>query len=185
MGQSYIATRNSMLQTYPRLFLDEADVLHHLFFVSGNGFSWKAGVLTDGLLCSARSTEARRSRRLFVNSFFNSKFKSAVLESIQHLDIETERSQERLRRLQLLKQETTEYFLHSNGCIGLVIHPLSEYAKILNVPTDVKSDWLAAARTALSVARAQFRRTVSDDKWLTRAEAYLKHFEVEKQHVRL
>ncbi|MCI0526394.1 MAG: hypothetical protein L0Y56_02930 [Nitrospira sp.] len=38
---SYEKTKETMMEAYPRLFMDELDVLDHLFFTNGNGYEWK------------------------------------------------------------------------------------------------------------------------------------------------
>lgn len=45
---SYADTMRVMVFAYPSLFADEYDVLHHLFFVNGNGYEWEGGELVSG-----------------------------------------------------------------------------------------------------------------------------------------
>jgi len=45
---NYETTKRTMMDAYPSLFTCEADVLHHLFFVIGNGYEWVDGELSDG-----------------------------------------------------------------------------------------------------------------------------------------
>lgn len=44
---NYKDTLRVLLEVYPSIFTDEAAVLHHLFFVNGNGYHWQNGQLVE------------------------------------------------------------------------------------------------------------------------------------------
>jgi hypothetical protein len=177
MRRTYVATREALLSAFPRLFIDETDVLHGLFFVTGNGFKWDKGTLTDGQSLCSLVTRAQRDHARFRAPFIAAGFTEVDFPSLRMQDTpETERAQERARRLQLATQKKNTYFLRKDGSVGEALHPLSEYSKILNVPPDVRPDWLASAKLALSSVRVQFKCSVSDEKWLRIAELRLAEF---------
>lgn len=59
---TYAETKRVMMDAYPTLFVDEADVLHHLFFVNGNGYEWVEGELVDVFDPDIDSLVERRRR---------------------------------------------------------------------------------------------------------------------------
>lgn len=190
---TYEETKALMMEVYPSLFVDEADVLHHLFFVNGNGYSWEDGELTDGETPEATRAQAKRDRehqnKHFVKpvlSRFDDFLKSrdaldpetrATLEKLmadsdqrtkdlfQSDDPEVERAKEVQNRLRWIKSDSKQssWFLLPDGRIGRELYPLCEYADILHVPEDVKPDWLMAAVKALSVARSDLFRRTAKD----------------------
>jgi hypothetical protein len=195
---SYVATRDAMICAYPSLFLDEADVLHQLFFTNGNGYDWFHGELiegrvNDGKLVMRTSLEksvqkARAQDRQYVvqqitwdlgalltDDFESIDFWKALLKAIDDGDdttyVKLRHEQERKYRLSCIKnKKDSSRFLLPDGTIGSKLYPMCEYADILRVPDDVKPDWLAASKKALDWALGPTCRTTAEDRrWLKKA----------------
>jgi hypothetical protein len=66
------------------------------------------------------------------------------------------------------------YFFREDGTVGRTLYPLCKYSQILNIPQDIKPDWLDAAKRAVEIARTKFRCTEQDLASLNEAEAQLK-----------
>jgi hypothetical protein len=195
---NYLETKKLMMKAYPTLFLDEADVLHHLFAVGGNGYDWIDGELSSGrtpeeVLEEARQCEedSRRHREEIIQSWkkldaeLHEVLKGSGVKPPKTLRVFNRpekvpttpaeiRKAEQARRLWYAKEMPGDcYFLRKDGSVGRRLHPMCQYADILHVPEDVKPDWLAAACKAVMVLRTEFKCTKEDLKWLKKAEALL------------
>jgi hypothetical protein len=163
-----------MMRQYPCLFPDEHHVLHQLFFVNGNGWYWIEGELIDPW--------ERPDEELFAD------------HAVYHLRLLADYDMEEYtafkgvvdslgpaeagRMLADLGREDGKKNPLDWDNYG--IYPLCEYAKIANLPDDIKPDWLQAARRALDWART-VKTTESDKQWLEKAEMRL--FELKQKEV--
>jgi hypothetical protein len=191
---NYRDTKVAMLAAYPRLFLDEAEVLHHLFFVNGNGYHWENGELTDGstsiaeVVQQAREDHRRHCRDEILWAEGHADGHSLVDRTRRHWQNvlahmnekryeSNERRRERKYRLWCVKNMGDMakdcWFLRKDGSIGRVMYPLCQYADILHIPDDVKPDWLKAAVKAMEVAET-LKTTKADRAWLRTARAQIK-----------
>ena len=114
--------RQAMIE-YPLLFASRTQVLHHLFWVNGNGYEWLNGELVDYQPHKLKPYKALekgygKEREKALEAF--SKFVSKHDEFVDNYKIPL-----------------------SN------VYPICEYACIMNIPDDVKPDWLEAARESL------------------------------------
>jgi hypothetical protein len=180
----YADTLRVMLDCYPSLFVDEADVLHHLFFVNGNGYDWEGGELVarddDGV---AADEAIRRKRARTLRELRTALDRLGASETFYRTEIarheagpEVEREAERENRRHMIERGRAGdvYFHLPDGRIGRKLYPLWEKSDILLVPFDVKPDWLEAAERAVALAKSNlFRRTALDDELLFRAEQRL------------
>lgn len=161
----YTQTKKYLMDAYPSLFVDEADVLHHLFFVNGNGYEWVEGQLVD--VCSPEqdldATRAQDKRRLEWEAKMaaakgsDTRFYEQQLALIAKSPAAQRRAerQYRIRRCTQRRPPGSRirdcHYLDEGGKLRRYLYPLCEYADILHVPDDVKSDWLKAAEKALSL----------------------------------
>lgn len=157
----YRLLRKALMDAYPTLFVDEDDVLDHLFFVNGNGFKWVDGELTDGddtpekVVQRSRENnqqryeaEVERNRR----EGCDTSYMEQLLYDDLHKTPACIRRREKKTRIDQARRYGLEYGVIRNGIVIRSLYPLCEYAKILHVPADVKPDWLAAARKAYEMA---------------------------------
>lgn len=114
---------------FSRLFPSRTEVLHHLFYVDGNGYEWKNGELTDGE---------------------NSKY-----PKFYNLNANREKPDENQKRRDAVYKKISDFFKKNPDVCSIhtthlsSIYPICQYAKILNLPLDIKDDWIDGAREAL------------------------------------
>lgn len=169
---NYEDTKTGMLLAYPRLFIDEVDVLHQLFFVNGNGMEWKNGELTDGKTSIQQYIDEANMHRGDLDKT-NPDYMpmGATIE-----ELHSKEEKYRLRMIEDYGEECDCWYLLSDGRIGRIMYPICQYAKILHVPKDVKQDWLKAANKAIELTRTDiFRLTESDKEWIQKADLRIKY----------
>lgn len=190
---TYEETKALAMEVYPSLFVDEADVLHHLFFINGNGYRWTNGELTDDDTPDVTRARAKEGRERFNKEVLTGmltrfddflegletddpearetvqKIQARAKERqealIQSDDPEVERAKEIKNRLRWIETNPSKssWFLLPDGRIGRELYPLCQYADILHTPDDVKPDWLIAAVKALTVVRSDLFRRTPSD----------------------
>lgn len=183
---TYEETKQYLLDAYPSLFVDETDVLHHLFFVNGNGYEWYGGQLID--VCDPnedldvrRIQEQRRFRvqakqaseegRGYMAKYFEEQI--ALLDKSPAEQREVER-QDRIKRCTRRRPPGSRiresYRLDEHGNLQHYLYPLCEYADILHTPDDVQPDWFEAAQRALTLVGGPLIHHQDDEhenqKWL-------------------
>lgn len=186
------------MDAYPSLFVDEADVLHHLFFVNGNGYEWVDGQLVD--VCSSSqdldATRVQDKRRLkweakkAAAEGRDTRFYEQQLALIAKSPAAQRRAerQHRIRRCTQRRPPGSRirecHYLDEQGRLKHYLYPLCEYADILHVPDDVKLDWFKAAQKALTLIGGplvhRLGETQSNKKYLRQAQKRLK--EIEEKH---
>lgn len=182
----YKETKETLMEAYPSLFLYEADVLHHLFFVIGNGYEWENGELVGrNMKKEDLIKEARESNRRFLLDSFNwaknndsepSFFENYYKKELALLDDPDYVKKKRRRELKRRKLwiEESHAFRCPDGRIGRQIYPLCEYSCIMTLPSDIKPDWLKAARKALQLIPSGYLSVSrTDKKWLLKAEKHI------------
>jgi len=144
----YRETKRLMMKYHPEIFPSEKEILHHLFFVNGNGYDWENGDLVDFMHRS--EAKLREDRKDF-------------LAWSKRLSGDTDKAMKKLKRLGVKIPDSVPKMVGRKR-----IYPLCKYADIMNIPDDVKLDWLKAARKALDVSR-NLKRTKEDIQWLVKA----------------
>jgi hypothetical protein len=163
----------TLMDAYPTLFINEDDVLRHLFFVIGNGYEWVDGELVDVRMGHATPEEMIRTARSQREPWREDYQKaladcdksgldgSYYREQLANLDAPAAfmRKKERAHRIKQVHEGRGKdcWFIRKDGSLGSYLYPLSEYARILHVPAEVKPDWLKAARAAYHMAMAHLR----------------------------
>lgn len=157
------------MDAYPSLFVDEADVLDHLFFTIGNGYEWVEGQLVD--VCEERDdqyverTQKKRIERAHkrLADALNDHGEDCSLVPYYREELAlakkspaAQRTAERRQRLQRAKnpignKRTQVYILDKDGKLKRYVYPICEYAYIVSIPDDVQPDWFKAAQTALKL----------------------------------
>ena len=173
---SYKKFLKAMLRYWPRLFIDEKDVLEHFFFTNGNGLDWKDGELTDNM------TNAQRLKQKKESDAFRLSIGSKVCDSIK--EIHEDELQYRKDCIDLyakmsnINNHSCCWFYLPDFSIGKRIYPICQYACVMNLPDDIKLDWLAAAKKAVELAFGDsFKITDSDRVFLLQAQEKIKALE--------
>jgi len=148
------------LWSYPNLFgfdeLDRYRVMDHLFFTVGNGYKWKDGELVEGC------TEKRISWRQYLYRALGGRFYFVTTDVmvLEQLSDRQEKGDSALpddpQQWDILKRKAQEEFLHERATKGdgkVGFYPVCEkYSRIMNVPIDIKPDWLDGAIDFLEFA---------------------------------
>lgn len=151
---TYAKTLALSLRAYPRLYVDERDLLESLFFVDGNGYHWVGGELVDVAGRTSKQILVSVERQRKANNAERKRLMTNLPEFISK-DPAVERRKEIAWR--------EEYGSVRN------LYPLSESSHISRLPDDIKPDWLEAAMRAVLLATLTMKPTPSNRKWLRRA----------------
>jgi hypothetical protein len=184
----YETTKNAKMEAYPSLYADEIDVLHHLFFVNGNGYEWINGELSDGSNTAEELIKHAKEFRIehiktdiyIAEQEGNDKeveYLKNRLEYVMSADYvaEERKKNEEYRRSLIERGDKSCWYICGGDQIGRTIYPICQYARILHIPDDVKPDWLMAARKAIELTKTSaFRLTKEDEEWIAKAEESLK-----------
>jgi hypothetical protein len=115
-----------MTDFYPELYYDRQTALNQLFCVNGNGYTWENGELVY---------EDQRMERYVLKEhvekadFSYAKHLYNIGESIRRHSIEFKTGKDGLNKyIERLDEEKW--------------YPICKYAKICNIPEDIKPDWL-------------------------------------------
>lgn len=143
-------------------------VLHHLFLVNGNGYSWHDGYLTTAYDEDFRSYGAEIARRL-PKGFFTKrvhklkpwKKKDAEMwlgfeEIVESLDLTEDMIKDlnaHTKRIKknLVKRGNRYYEKQYQDCAApgsrydITPYPICQFAKLVTMPDDVRPDWLEGA----------------------------------------
>lgn len=189
----YAKVKELSFKHYPRLYLHEDDLLHHLFFVNGNGYHWFNGELAyltydsdDDNAPPREVTEAElieQVQRDRETNYKNSLKSEAEWKKIYkevfgkdrdytnpdpyYEDAEQEIDY-RISSMKWAKPETQCWFLvegAERNHFGHVMYPIYDRgAMIMNLPDDIKPDWLDAAERAIQWAESPYCRMTEKDR---------------------
>ena len=199
---NYEDTKRAMMASYPRLFIDDTDIVNHLFFVIGNGYEWENGQLVSGdgsveeQIKFARDDYKRflEERINWEKQFFEREKDEFGLnyhsfnyyqEELKRMDDPNYIANEQARELVWRKEQIADgmagdtWLLNDDGSVCRKIYPLCQYSHILSIPDDVADDWFEAAKKAFSMAKNPllFKLTDSDIEWLNKAELRIAELE--------
>jgi hypothetical protein len=138
-----------MVKEYPGLFPNRVRALEHLFCVYGNGYEWKNGELVG--------TEMRISKKARER---HEELTRAIEETVSLL--EKLGGHEEHCALYRLEKKAEKWAFDNADLIAsspvTEVHPTykfflmcEEYSALLNIPDDVKPDWLEAAKETASL----------------------------------
>ena len=157
---------NSMRE-YPSISGNKLDVYDHLFLTIGNGYKWENGELTtsnervkvlsiedaiDNLFNNEGRIDLTTDRMFFYIGELN-KGEKVVKESLQcdlkryAQDVKTIINAEKLVNQNLFEIEP---IISLDGLEPeCTLYPLSKYSAIMNIPDDIKPDWLNGIKELL------------------------------------
>jgi hypothetical protein len=158
---------------YPRIFPSRVQVIHHLFWVIGNGYEWK-----DGELISIDPPHPITPYQTDKNSMEqNAEWREVLSDPALYDTLFAGREKSLVDFSKFVFDN--DNFVDSYRIDLNDVYPLSEYAKVLTVPSDVKKDWLNAAWESISDVDflLDFERDKKESKkiagWIKQAEEYL------------
>jgi len=143
--------KNSLL-LYPSIHQNKWAVYHHWFAINGNGYEWKNGELVDmydnnsiTMLQAINKHIKYRTKDMFKNRFlFLYNISTLVYDIVTTLK---------------LKKRISDFTQTEE------LYPLCEYAKILNIPNDIKPDWLEAVKEFYDYLIENYNNFSENDKF--------------------
>lgn len=148
-------TLNYCLLVYPSIFENKWDVYHHWFAVNGNGYDWIDGELV--------SSDDRKDISLFraIKKHFEFNFRERKLKNEDDVVYALKSFTRNVNAMLNLSKRETDVVPKREK-----IYPLCQYAKILNIPPDIKPDWKEAAMEFYDILIANPKITSKKDKEL-------------------
>lgn len=151
---------NSMRE-YPSISGNKLDVYDHLFLTNGNGYDWVNGELIepsnekpnvisieeaiDKLFNDEFRIDLTTDRMFFYIGELN-KDEKVVKESLQY---DLKRYAQDVKTIVNAEKAVNQSLFEIEPIISLdglepecILYPLSQYSKIMNIPDDIKPDWL-------------------------------------------
>lgn len=151
---------NSMRE-YPSISGNKLDVYDHLFLTIGNGYDWVNGELIepsnekpnvisiedaiDNLFNDEYRIDLTTDRMFFYIGELN-KDEKVVKESLQY---DLKRYAQNVKTIINAEKLVNQSLFEIEPIISLeglepecILYPLSKYSKIMNIPDDIKPDWL-------------------------------------------
>jgi hypothetical protein len=164
---TYQRTLNYSLEAYPSLHINEEEVLHFLFFVNGNGNHWINGELVEKSYYAMRKTVKKRRIEHI------KEYGTSDISIIQEKEIENRKKHKEINdKINVLLGKPID----ENKDNRRKLYPICRYANIVNIPRNIKPDWLKAARKAIIVAETQYVTTDEDKVWIEKAKLLLSSF---------
>lgn len=159
-----------MITEYPMLFQDRVQCLDHLFCVIGNGYDWKNGQLVipkyvrdeeklskkkrpvenrliDGEQMIQQMLDCQPGKWVTTKNFIDKEY--SLNSFTQGLLIEFFRRERALRNIDKI---CTPGF-HEWVPTEYRFYPICGYSKFLNLPKDIKPDWLEGAKETLGLVK--------------------------------
>jgi hypothetical protein len=139
-------TIKASILAYPRLYKDinyeysRQKVLDHLFIVNGNGYEWENGELVIGdpdINIETTST--------IPDNYFDTPIFSEEKDAPSWLIEWNKAEKKKFKPIEICSKK------------ALTFYPICEYAKIMNLPDDIKKDWLQAAEETVELAEDYWR----------------------------
>lgn len=173
---TYQYEKRRMMRQYPSLFRNEWDVLHHLFFVNGNGYDWQNGQLDSPFKESDIEVLRRRGRRELDTACDMVKLCSAYPEQGRGWSDRLAQDRKHFRKGgyaavgRLVDQRDRLEVDRSTR-----LYSICQYACIWTMPGGVAEDWLTAGELAYQLAqREEIEKTATDVHWLKRIGKHLR-----------
>lgn len=138
-----LAVKVSLL-SYSSIHPTRAHVVNHLYCVNGNGYEWFEGRLYDGTDELSTAVE-----KMLQNGDPETWIKKYVEEQDRKRFPGLHEMEETLEKLRKLDLKYNMPALPPPERPKLHIYPICQYADIMNLPEDIRPDWLAGAEEAL------------------------------------
>ena len=140
------------IMQYPLIYRNALDVYNHLFYVIGNGYEWKNGVLhacgfktKPKLECikaviTEHLNDAKRRELDLSDKIYTSKLSKQVIEefAIMRYKGELKRALSEIEIVENAKKLAEDFTPQKD----FIFHPICQYSKCMNIPDDIQPDWL-------------------------------------------
>lgn len=175
--------RDFLFALYPMHYLDEVDVLHHLFFVFGNGYTWIGGGLLSPFDGDVDTIWANRKAAMeqylaemgpLLKAYPDHAYAADVKRKLAVIDDRAAfaavcREVERAYRAK--RESAGIWQLRAVGW-SRALFMQTGFAPIYGVPDDVTPSWFAAIERAFqAIDDGRLRIVPADGRWIARARA--------------
>lgn len=194
----YEKVKELSFRHYPRLYLHEDDLLLHLFFTNGNGYTWFNGELvyltydsddnprpiTEEELVEQNN---RHREQMYQDSIKLEKERDLIWDEIfpnkpnphKNTDPYYESQEEEIKYRESsfkLKPEVQCWYRvegSERNRFGHIVRSIYEPgARVMHLPDDIKPDWLDAADKAIHLAESPYCRMMDKDRaYIEKAKA--------------
>lgn len=124
---------------YPSIFSNALDVYDHLFYTIGNGYEWKNGELVH---IGGNNFEAHTIAEAIANEVDkNIKFarrEKVFLDGVYQFSVDY--MCKNIHTIMEVDKRVNDF----SPSADFSFYPISQYSKCLNIPKDIKPDWLEA-----------------------------------------
>lgn len=177
---NYNTTKIQNLLLWPTIYPTEHHLLHHLFFVNGNGYYWQDGELVSRDI-DGDSPRRELSTKELMAEYHARRAKRQAHWAAVYDDMYPEEHIKKMRALNMEVPKRRDFI--KEACTPtntpIKLYPLSDYSLISRIPGNVKPDWLKAAKQAIALART-WEHTPLDLHWLKKFEERLEEIEREQ-----
>jgi hypothetical protein len=157
------------MREYPSISRNKLDVYDHLFLTNGNGYDWVNGELIEKYnerlnvisieeaIDKLFNNESRidfTTDRMFLYIEKLNKGEKVVKESLQY---DLKRYAQDVKTIVNAEKAVNQSLFEIEPIISLdglkpecFLYPLCEYSKIMNIPDDIKSDWLEGIKELMN-----------------------------------
>lgn len=155
---NFESTVRDCLLNYPTIYPTALQVYDHLFCTCGNGYEWKNGELISlGEERHANTIPEAISEFMKRRILENYKFYSKTEKLLEIFNKENEEYIKQImevdNRMHMLDIPKVDPFAIPSkpSTYEFKFYPLCEYAKICNIPDDIKPDWLEAVERMYNI----------------------------------
>lgn len=135
---------------YPRLYRTRADVVNQLYFVIGNGYKWLRGAIVSSSPESRIEEWKRREDKTDPDIIKRNKLFQKIIDEPGISD-KLKDSARRIIGIYKEDENIQRPLLDPGGPRSF--YPVCKYSKVVNVPDNVRPDWLALSFEAATMLR--------------------------------
>ena len=156
----FVDTVKHIMATYPSVNENVFDVYNHLFLTIGNGFDWVDGELVSDTLSKASSISC--ADKLLTNLISRIKNISGLKESLRNNLIDKTFENYKIVLSAITQMENYICNMSIPTESPFVFDDLNEHSALANLPDNVKSDWLYAAKRFVDLIKSH-KDLIKDD----------------------
>ena len=156
----FVDTVKHIMATYPSVNENVFDVYNHLFLTIGNGFNWVDGELVSDTITKASSISC--TDKLLTNLISRIKNISGLEESLRNnlIDKTFENYKNVLSAITQMENSICNMSIQTES--PFVFDDLNEHSTLANLPDNIKSDWLYAAKRCVDLIKSH-KDLIKDD----------------------
>ena len=156
----FVDTVKHIMATYPSVNENVFDVYNHMFLTIGNGFDWVDGELVSDTLSKTSSISC--TDKLLTNLISRIKNISGLKESLRNnlIDKTFENYKNILSAITQIENSICNMSIPTES--PFVFDDLNECSALANLPENVKSDWLYAAKRFVDLIKSH-KDLIKDD----------------------